>query len=634
MNRIHQGDCVAGLNALPEGCVDLAFADPPFNIGYKYDVYDDRREHEHYLDWSRQWITAVHRALKPSGTFWLAIGDEYAAELKLASQEIGFTCRSWVVWYYTFGVNCVNKFTRSHAHLFYFVKDAANFTFRAEAAENRIPSARQLVYNDSRANPHGRLPDDTWILRPQDMADCFTPEEDTWYFPRVAGTFKERAGFHGCQMPEQLLGRIIRCCSHEGDVVLDPFSGSATTLVTAKKLGRCYVGFELSEDYAARGSERLAKAEVGAPLVGAADPTRSAPATPGRTGKRGSVARREDAAVPAAAYAAVQGMDETVDAAAAREAAAVETPIEKTASTEQSKDITGSSAEDKPKKAARGGPESEKLIEAFRRSCDGYSADRVVADPSLQAAFQTACRVLGVAGDATSCNSALLKLRKAGRLAEVPTTARTELTWEECEPAAAPAEIAAARLLREYPEMSLDDIFCSPDRTTEFDKLAARLGGGRRPLVARWTALKLRKESHQLRERAESWRRREIKFSTPVSVTQKRWSQQVPVTAGVYLVLNAEGTRLYVGAARELRSTLEKLLAPARLGVFDRSRDIRIAVHPYDAPWMDLLALAQFVACGSNAPLNWPTPASRHAVAKSTDKTRRKPHSAIKTALV
>jgi site-specific DNA-methyltransferase (adenine-specific) len=634
LNRIHQGDCVAGLNALPEGCVDLAFADPPFNIGYKYDVYDDRREHEHYLDWSRQWIAAVHRALKPSGTFWLAIGDEYAAELKLASQEIGFTCRSWVVWYYTFGVNCVNKFTRSHAHLFYFVKDAANFTFRAEAAENRIPSARQLVYNDSRANPHGRLPDDTWILRPQDMADCFTAEEDTWYFPRVAGTFKERAGFHGCQMPEQLLGRIIRCCSHEGDVVLDPFSGSATTLVTAKKLGRGYVGFELSEDYAARGSERLAKAEVGAPLVGAADPTRSAPATPGRAGKRASVSKREDAAVPAAAYAAVQAKDETVDPAAPPMSAAVDAPIENAVSIEPSAVAGISTTDGKPKKAARGGPDSEKLIEAFRRSCDGYSADRVVADPALQSAFQTACRVLGVAGDATSCNAALLKLRKAGGLAEVPTTARTELTWDECEPAAAPAEIAAARVLREHPELSLDDIFCSPERTAEFDKLAARLGGGKRPLVPRWTALKLRKESHQLRERSEAWRRREIKFTTPASVAQKSWAKHIPNTGGIYVVLNAEGTRLYIGAARDLRSTLEKLLAPARLGIFDRSRDIRVAVHMHDAPWTELLALAQFVAAGSRCPLNWPTPASQHAVGKSKDATRRKSHAFLRTAAV
>ena len=64
--------------------------------------------------------------------------------------------------------------------------------------------------------PKGRLPDDTWILRPQDVPDGFAPESDTWYFPRVCGTFKERAGWHGCQMPEQLFGRIIRSCSNPG----------------------------------------------------------------------------------------------------------------------------------------------------------------------------------------------------------------------------------------------------------------------------------------------------------------------------------------------------------------------------------------------------------------------------------
>jgi DNA modification methylase len=280
LGRIHHQDCIAGLNALPAGSVDLAFADPPFNIGYDYDVYHDRQADDHYLDWSRQWIAAVHRALKPDGTFWLAIGDEYAAELKLLAQrEIGFHTRSWVIWYYTFGVNCKAKFSRSHAHLFHFVKHPERFTFRAEELENRIPSARQLVYGDARANPTGRLPDDTWILRPQDLAGNFSAGEDTWYFPRVAGTFKERAGFHGCQMPEQLLGRIIRMCSHENDVVLDPFSGSATTLAVAKKLGRRYLGFDLSPDYVRRGTERLVSIRVGDPLDGAPEPTMSAPQT-------------------------------------------------------------------------------------------------------------------------------------------------------------------------------------------------------------------------------------------------------------------------------------------------------------------------------------------------------------------
>ncbi len=278
IGKLHRGDCVAGMKKLAAGSVQLAFADPPFNIGYEYDEYDDRQEAEAYLDWSEQWIGQVHRVLADDGTFWLAIGDEYAAELKVISQKIGFHCRSWVIWYYTFGVNCQKKFNRSHAHLFHFVKDPKQFTFNDEAI--RVPSARQLVYRDKRANPRGRLPDDTWILRPQDVPEGgFAADDDTWYFPRVAGTFKERAGFHGCQMPEQLLGRIVRVSSNEGDVVMDPFAGSGTTLIVAKKLARAWVGFELSKDYATRVRTRLKKTQADDPLVGAADPVNSAPST-------------------------------------------------------------------------------------------------------------------------------------------------------------------------------------------------------------------------------------------------------------------------------------------------------------------------------------------------------------------
>ena len=277
-NRVVNGDCIDGLKQLDTGSVDLAFADPPFNIGYSYDVYQDRLAANQYLDWSRVWTAEVVRALKPNGTFWLAIGDEYAAELKVMLQrEHGLHCRSWVVWYYTFGVNCKAKFTRSHAHLFHMVKDPSNFTFNADAV--RVPSARQLVYGDSRANPAGRLPDDTWILRPQDIPDSFTAEEDTWYFPRVNGTFKERAGWHGCQMPEQLLGRIIKACSNPGELVLDPFAGSGTTLAVAKKLDRSFLGFELSPQYAQQVEQRIAAIEVGDPLNGAPEPLVSAPST-------------------------------------------------------------------------------------------------------------------------------------------------------------------------------------------------------------------------------------------------------------------------------------------------------------------------------------------------------------------
>jgi len=294
IDRVHRGDCLDLLRRLPDGSVHLAFADPPFNIGYDYDTYDDRRSADDYLAWSARWLAEIVRVLRPDGTFWLAIGDEYAAELKLlATRELGLTCRSWVVWYYTFGVNCRQKFSRSHAHLFHLVRDPKRFTFNAETI--RVPSARELVYGDKRADPTGRLPDDTWILRPQDLPEGFAADGDTWYFPRVCGTFKERGGWHGCQMPEQLLGRIIRASSRPGELVLDPFAGSGTTLAVAKKLERSYVGLELSAGYVGQIRKRLAAIRPGQPLDGAPEPLKSVPPT--AAGRR--LVRRARAEEPA-----------------------------------------------------------------------------------------------------------------------------------------------------------------------------------------------------------------------------------------------------------------------------------------------------------------------------------------------
>jgi site-specific DNA-methyltransferase (adenine-specific) len=256
MDQILIGDCLRHLAGLPEASVDLAFADPPFNIGYEYDVYNDRQTREEYLAWTERWLAAVRRVLKPDGSFYVAIGDEYVAELKVRLDALGLTMRNWIVWHYTFGVNCKRKFNRSHAHILYYVADPKHFTFNAAAV--RVPSARQTTYADRRANPNGKLPDDTWILRPQEDARCFPPDSDTWYVARVCGTFKERTA-HPCQMPEAVLERIIGVSSNPGDLVLDPFAGSGTTLAAAKGLGRRYLGIELSAEYAERVRRRLAE---------------------------------------------------------------------------------------------------------------------------------------------------------------------------------------------------------------------------------------------------------------------------------------------------------------------------------------------------------------------------------------
>lgn len=267
------------MRSLEAGSVDLVFADPPFNIGYKYDTYKDKLKYSDYLVWSKSWISEVDRVLKPDGTFWLAIGDDFAAELKiLTTRELNMTCRSWVIWYYTFGVNCKNKFTRSHTHLFHFVKNPDKFTFND--MEIRVPSARQLVYADKRADSKGRLPDDTWILRPQDIPEAFAEDDSTWYFARVCGTFKERTGWHGCQMPERLLERVIKVSSNPGETVLDPFLGSGGTAKVAKKLAREFIGYEISEEYHKNVVAALKKINAGDPIEGPENPLLSAKKTP------------------------------------------------------------------------------------------------------------------------------------------------------------------------------------------------------------------------------------------------------------------------------------------------------------------------------------------------------------------
>ncbi|MBA7626318.1 hypothetical protein ES703_33764 [subsurface metagenome] len=183
-------------------------------------------------------MTVCKKVLKPHGSFYIAIGDEYAANVKVVADELKLTMRNWLIWYYTFGQRMESKFARSHTHILYFVNDKKNFTFNGHAV--RIPSDRQLYYNDKRAKRAGKMPDDVWS-----------------HSPRICGTFGHRKHWHPCHMPEDLLAKIIRVSSNEGDWVLDPFSGSGTTAVVAAKLKRKYTGIELSREYAKQSRRRI-----------------------------------------------------------------------------------------------------------------------------------------------------------------------------------------------------------------------------------------------------------------------------------------------------------------------------------------------------------------------------------------
>src|SRR5262249_45277691 len=155
----------------------------------------------------------------------------------------GLHWRRTVVWHYTFGPAQQDTLTPSWQALLYFVRDPRKFTFNADAV--RVPSARQLVYNDRRARAGGKLPDDVWFVRPQEAEPegFFDPCGDVWHVRREAGTFRGRQR-HGCQTPDAVLERIVRLCSNPGDLVLDPMAGTGSMLAAAGRLGRPSLGIE------------------------------------------------------------------------------------------------------------------------------------------------------------------------------------------------------------------------------------------------------------------------------------------------------------------------------------------------------------------------------------------------------
>lgn len=550
-NRIVQGDCLRELKGIREGSIDLAFADPPYNIGYQYDEYDDKKPSHEYLRWSKEWMTQVIRVLKPNGTFWLAIGDEYAAELKLlATRELGLICRNWVVWYYTFGVHCANKLSRSHAHLFYFVRNPKHFTFNDIAI--RVPSARQLVYADKRANPQGRVPDDTWIirptpkdswiLRPQDLPDGFVADGDTWYFPRVCGTFKERGGFHGCQLPEQLLGRIILACSNDGDRVLDPFVGSGTTVAVAKKLNRRYLGCDISKSYVEQTRRRLSLIKTGDPLDGAENPLTSVANT------RDALERR----LVRAEVAYGSSPDARGDLARPRGVS-----------------HCAHSPRKSRRRMIRGLNEMHRgILEAFERSHRGHSSDRVIADPRLNADFLAMCQRAAVPGTPLEWNATLLKLRKSNRLSLRKPTSRTKLDTAKLARCEFASEIAFGQMRKKH-GCSLDQLLCDPALAEAFDLIARQIAPGLDALYYRWAALGLRKRAKLSRDSAVNVADQiRSRIFSSARIWQQLDDRKVANLPGLYL-LGHGNDALYVGETGNLQEWLTTCKTTGSLNVME-----------------------------------------------------------------
>jgi site-specific DNA-methyltransferase (adenine-specific) len=258
------GDCRDVLPRITEESVDLVLTDPPYSIGQRYgDHYDDGQAEDKFLGMIEQAMACCYAVLKPAGSLWLVMGSNLQAEVLVLLKKIGFHWRRTICWHETFGQAQRGNFTPSWRAIHYVTKDKDNFTWNADAI--RVPSQRQLRYNDKRARTGGKLPDDTWLLLKTwalmpdvQVPELQTGELDTWLASRVYGTFNAKVD-HINQMPLPILDRIIKVASHPGQLVLDPFAGTGTTGIAAAALGRRHLGIELSDKTAKLAEETFAE---------------------------------------------------------------------------------------------------------------------------------------------------------------------------------------------------------------------------------------------------------------------------------------------------------------------------------------------------------------------------------------
>src|SRR5512142_725979 len=244
-HRIVVGDCVAEMSKLPAASVDLVFADPPYNLQLASDLkrpddshvdavtddWDKFASFKDYDDFTRAWLLAARRVLKPNGTIWVIGSYHNIFRVGAKMQDLGFWILNDVVWRKTNPMPNFRgkRFTNAHETMIWAAKSAKQqYTFNYEAMK--------------------ALNDDLQM-------------RSDWTLPICAGNerIKDAQGqkAHSTQKPESLLHRVIVATTKPGDVVLDPFFGTGTTGAVAKRLGRRFIGLERDGEYA-----RIARARI------------------------------------------------------------------------------------------------------------------------------------------------------------------------------------------------------------------------------------------------------------------------------------------------------------------------------------------------------------------------------------
>ena len=239
------GDCIAAMERLPEESVDLVFADPPYNLQLAGELtrpdnsrvdgveeaWDKFADFASYDRFSRDWLAAAHRVLKPDGALWVIGSYHNIYRVGTILQDLGYWILNDIVWRKSNPMPNFRgkRFTNAHETLLWCAKSRdARYTFNYQAMK---------ALNDG------------------------VQMRSDWVIPLCGGQERlKRDGkkAHPTQKPEALLHRVLLASSKPGDTVLDPFFGTGTTGAVARRLGRSWIGIEQNQDYIAVARERIA----------------------------------------------------------------------------------------------------------------------------------------------------------------------------------------------------------------------------------------------------------------------------------------------------------------------------------------------------------------------------------------
>jgi site-specific DNA-methyltransferase (adenine-specific) len=232
MIKIIEGNALDLLKDIDTCSVDVIIADPPYNLGKDYGNNKDQESFDDYILFSQKWIAEAHRILKDSGTIYVFMGVRFISYIyAILEKEYNFIFNNWITWHYTQGLGKTKGFSPRHDDILMFTK-TKNHNFFIDNI--RVPQKYYRSINNMRgANPG-----------------------DVWSFSHVHYCSANRQP-HPTQKPEGLIERMVLASSEENDLIVDPFSGSGTTLRVCQQLNRNCIGIELNPEYVQLTKERL-----------------------------------------------------------------------------------------------------------------------------------------------------------------------------------------------------------------------------------------------------------------------------------------------------------------------------------------------------------------------------------------